>query len=217
MTAIPADVLAPETTTPLATRTSSALQSEAIRSQKLPVPSQGRRILTRRYATRCRGRRRRGRERRVEVLRDVGNAPLEGHRPALRVLRDEVGLGADDVQHDALAQLLAQVRQPAAHLAEAVVVGDAVAQDAGVRAAVVQARDGAEALLPGRVPDLQPHDGVGVGVEDALGQERGADRRRRVGLWSEGAVDVAVDEGGLADALRAEHDNFGFEGGHGGG
>ena len=33
-------------------------------------------------------------------------------------------------------------------------------------------------------------------------------------MGSEGAVDVAVDKGGFADALGAEYDDFGFEGGH---
>lgn len=46
---------------------------------------------------------------------------------------------------------------------------------------------------------------------DAFGEEGGADCGG-VGR-EEGAVDVAVDEGGFADALGAEDDDFGFEGG----
>lgn len=215
MATVPADVLTPEATAALTARAARAVQRQAVRSQKVTVAREGGGALARRDAAGRRGRGRRGRERRVQVLGDVGDAALEGHGAAGGVLGDEVGLGADDVQDDGLAELLAQVGQPAAHVAEAVLVGDAVAQDAGVGAAVVEARDGAEALLAGRVPDLEAHDRVSVGVEDPLGQEGGADRGGRVRLWPEGAVDVAVDERRLAHALGAEDDDLGFEGAHG--
>lgn len=66
-------------------------------------------------------------------------------------------------------------------------------------AAVVEARDGAEALLAGGVPDLQADGGVGGGVEDALGDEGRADSGGGGG-GVEGVADVALDEGGFADA-----------------
>lgn len=66
-------------------------------------------------------------------------------------------------------------------------------------AAVVQARDAAEALLAGGVPDLEAHGGVRGGVEDAFCEEGGADGGVGSG-GGEGVVDVAMDEGGLANA-----------------
>lgn len=60
------------------------------------------------------------------------------------------------------------------------------------------------------IPDLQADDRVRVRVDDALGQEAGADRRRGLGRV-EGALAVAHDERRLTDALRAEDDDLGFE------
>jgi hypothetical protein len=64
--------------------------------------------------------------------------------------------------------------------------------------------------LPRRVPDLQPNDGGGIDIDDALRQERCAYRRlcrgrRKCVLY------VAVHEGRLAYALAAEHDNLRFK------
>jgi hypothetical protein len=53
------------------------------------------------------------------------------------------------VQHNVGRQVAAQLGQPDAHLGEGGGVGDGVAEDAGVGAAVVEARDGAEAFLAG--------------------------------------------------------------------
>lgn len=66
-------------------------------------------------------------------------------------------------------------------------------------AAVIEARDTAEPLLAGGVPDLQAHDGVGCAVEDALGDEGCADGGGGGG-GVEGVPDIALDEGGLADS-----------------
>jgi len=114
------------------------------------------------------------------------------------------------MQHHLLAELLPQIRKPAAHLAEALFVGDTVAEDTRVRAAVVEPGYGAEAFLARRVPDLQADNGVRVCVQDTLGEKGGTDCGGGVGEGPEGAVDVAVDEGGFADALGAEDYDFGF-------
>lgn len=66
-------------------------------------------------------------------------------------------------------------------------------------AAVVQAGYGAKALLAGGVPDLQADGGVGCCVEDALCDEGRADGGGGGG-GVEGVADVALDEGGFADA-----------------
>ena len=67
-----------------------------------------------------------------------------------------------------------------------------------MRAAVVQTRDTAESFLARCIPDLETHDCVGGGVEDAFGDEGRADGGSG-GCWVEGVADVAVDEGGFAD------------------
>ena len=65
-------------------------------------------------------------------------------------------LVADQDPVDHLAVLVDLV-QPALHVGEALAAGDVVDDDDAVRAAVVGAGDGAEALLARRVPDLQLH------------------------------------------------------------
>jgi hypothetical protein len=64
--------------------------------------------------------------------------------------------------------------------------------------------------LPRRVPDLQPNDGGGIDIDDALRQERCAYRRLCRGR-RESVLYVAVHEGRLAYALAAEHDNLRFK------
>lgn len=174
------------------------------------------------------GRRRRA-EARGQVLGDVGDAALKGDLALGGVARDDVGLGADDVQDDVGGEVAAELGQPEAHFGEGLGVRDGVAEDAGVGAAVVEARDGAEAFLAGwtgrgglvwgvrgrggartGVPDLEADDCVRVGVDDALGHEASADGGcDLVGL--EGAFAVAHDQRRLADALGAEDDDLGLE------
>jgi len=66
-----------------------------------------------------------------------------------------------------------------------------------------------------RIPYLQPDDRVGVGVDDAFGQEARADRGRDLGR-AERAFAVARHQGRLPDALGADHDDLGLERRHGG-
>lgn len=65
--------------------------------------------------------------------------------------------------------------------------------------------------MPSGIPDLEADGGGRFGVEDAFREEGGADCAG--GRWGrEGILDVALDEGGFADALGAEDADFGFEG-----
>lgn len=103
---------------------------------------------------RCVGERRGGRGRRAalagcEVLGNVGDAALERDLARGRVAGDDVGLGADDMKNHVSGEVTAELGQPDAHVGEGLGVGDGVAQDTGVGATVVEAGDGAEALLAG--------------------------------------------------------------------
>jgi hypothetical protein len=183
MATIPADILSPEATTALAI---GALQRTRRRTDTHPHP---------------RRRRRRRRLRRVQLLSDVRNRPLKRHPAPGRIHRNDIRLGPDNMDHDGiiLRQMLLQLEQPPRHLLEALLVRDVVAEQTRVRAAVVQPRDTPEALLAGRVPDLETDDGVGGGVEDALGDEGGADGGRD-GRGVKGVLHIALDERGFADS-----------------
>ena len=64
--------------------------------------------------------------------------------------------------------------------------------------------------MPRCVPNLQPDNGRGIDIDDALRQERCAYRRLCRGR-RKSVLYVAVHKGRLAYALAAEHDDFGFE------
>lgn len=85
-----------------------------------------------------------------------------------------------------------------------------IAKNTSIRAAIIQPRNGAKALLACRVPDLQAYLGVCVTVDDALGHEGGADGAGDLRRF-EGALAIAHDEARLADALRTQHHDLGFE------
>lgn len=129
MAAIPADLLAPEAGAAFRARALGADVDGGVGALPLWRALEPRR--------RCRGRRRR--EPRREVVRHVGDAPLEGHFAPRGLARYEVRLGPDDVQDDVGGQVAAQLGQPDAHFFEGGKVGDAIAEDASVRAAVVKA------------------------------------------------------------------------------
>jgi hypothetical protein len=106
------------------------------------------------------------------------------------------------MNHDALGLgVPPQFSQPTRHFLEGCFIRDVVAEDAGVRAAVVEPADAAEALLACCVPDLEADGCVGGSVKDALGEEGGTDGGGG-GEGRERVVDVAVYEGGFADAYR---------------
>lgn len=63
------------------------------------------------------------------------------------------------------------------------------------------------------IPDLQAYDSVGITVDDPLRHEARADGAGRLG-GVESALAVPRDERRLADALGAQDDDLGLEGGH---
>lgn len=66
-----------------------------------------------------------------------------------------------------------------------------------------------------RIPDLEAHSRGSVDVHYLFGDKRGTDGGL-CGWRGEGILDVAVHQRSLADALAAEHDDFGLEAvGHG--
>jgi len=84
----------------------------------------------------CRGRRRAHAWR--EVICYVGDAALEWDVALGGVPRDDVGFGADDVEDNVCGEVAAEFGEPDAHFFEGGWVRDAVAEDAGVGAAVVE-------------------------------------------------------------------------------
>jgi hypothetical protein len=77
---------------------------------------------------------------------DLGRAAVDDP------LRREVALVADEEFDDAVGGVALDLRQPIPHVVERRRVGDVVHDHDAVRAAVVGARDRAEALLAGGVP-----------------------------------------------------------------
>lgn len=68
-------------------------------------------------------------------------------------------------------------------------------------------------MLLTRVPYLEAYNRVRITVDDPLRHEARADRGGRLG-WIESSFAVPRNEGGLADALGAENDDFGLQRGH---
>ena len=249
MAAVPADVLAPEAAAAfgvgaLELRVAAAvvgclLVMVVVRWEREVVvgASRGRGGKSCSSSSSSSGRRRCGRPARIQLLGNVGDGAFEGDGAGGGVLGHDVGFGADDVDDEAVvlvgllllvftlaaddAALGLEFAEPGLHVLPAGFVGDVVAEQAGVRAAVVEAREAPEAFLARCVPDLEAYGGGGVRVEDAFGVEGGADGGLRGGGGGGGegvgGGDEAVDEGGFADALGAEDYEFGFEGGGEGG
>lgn len=90
--------------------------------------------------------------------------------------------------------------KPNLDVSEAILIRDIVHQDGSKCTAIIQWRHGPESLLTRRVPDLQPNL---ARIDDELfGEEAGANGGgQRVGEVTRG---VAVHDGGLADALTAD-------------
>lgn len=206
MTTIPPNLLPPKRRAALTIR---ALQHPGTSTRcPRPTPTKHPRPKTQSHAhthTHPRSRRRRRRSTWVQLLRDVGYGPLKGHAAHTRVYSDDIALCADDMDDEGVGiafvttDVASQLAQPAGHLLEAVFVGDVIAEEAGVGAAVVETRDGAEALLAGSVPDLEADGGVGGCIEDTFGHKGRADGGSGGG-GVEGVPDVTLDERGFADA-----------------
>lgn len=173
MAAVPANILTPEATTALAVGTL--------------------------YAAACRkphaSSRRRGRGlRRVELLGNVGDGALKGHAAARRVERNNVRLGADNMNDQRLltCQIILQLQQPSRHLLEAFLVGDVVAEQTRVGAAVIEAGNTAKTFLARRVPYLEANGGVGRSVDDALG-DKGRTNSRSGGGRAKVVIHITMD------------------------
>ena len=67
--------------------------------------------------------------------------------------------------------------------------------------------------LPTSVPDLKPNSRVCVCIMNSLGKEAGANSTSGM-VRLKDTLAITADEARLADALCAEDDNLGFEGGH---
>ena len=89
-----------------------------------------------------------------------------------------VALVADEDAGDVVGGVFLDLVHPVFDGAEALAVGDVVGDDDAVGALVVAARDGFEALLASRVPDLQ-FDGLAVDL-DGPDLEVDADGRHEV-------------------------------------
>ena len=76
-------------------------------------------------------------------------------RTVVAIRTGNVSLVAHQELVDVLSRVLVDLRQPALHVIERRAVGHIVHDDDAVRAAVVGAADGAEALLASCVPNLQ--------------------------------------------------------------
>lgn len=201
--AVPADVLGPEPAVPLAVWRHTPTVVVDVVIVVIVAVVVGAADARARGRRRCLGR--------VQLLGDVGDGTLKGHPSTGRVVRHDIRLGADDVDDQPVrgltvsstasstAEILLELEQPAAHLVKGALVGDVVAEQPRVGAAVVEARDAAEALLAGGVPYLQPHDGVRGRVEHPLGDERGPDGRRGR-RRAERVADVALHQAGLPDS-----------------
>lgn len=134
MTGVPANLLAPEAGAPL--RAWAPGFDAARREIRLSVDGRG-------------GRGWRAAEARGQIFGYVSDAALKGHLAKRWVAGNNIGFGADDVQHDICGQIAAQLGQPLAHVGKRLGIGDAVAEDASVGTAIVQTGYGAETLLAG--------------------------------------------------------------------
>ena len=120
---------------------------------------------------------------------------------------DPVSLGSGDGQHNVVVVgLLLELVGPVGETLKALLRGGVVAEGDGGRILVVDVGEGAELLAAGRVPDLQfdfygLHDVLWRDLDD-LGGVVGAEGGFCV---RELALDVAVDDAGLAYARVAQH------------
>lgn len=192
MATIPPDLLSPEGRAALGIRTLQRTRSRRRRTSEHTSPES--KAHSRRRRRRCSGR--------IKLLRDIGNSPLERNTSRARIQRDDIGFRAHDVDHErlvALADIPPQLAQPARHLGETVLVGDIIAEETGVRAAVIKTRDRAKTFLASRIPDLKTDGRVGGRIENAFRDERRADGRC-CSSGSESVANVSMDEGGFADS-----------------
>ena len=154
---------------------------------------------------------------RIQLFTHISYTTLKRHLSPPRFAGHYIGLCPHHMQHQIRVTITLQLPQPDPHLLKTLPAGDIIAQNRRVRASIIQPRNRTKPFLPRCIPDLESNQRARFGIVDACGEEGGADGRLRFVGRQEGLFDVAVDEGGLAYALRAEDDEFGFERGGWGG
>ena len=171
--------------------------------------------------------RRHGEEGLLDVGRGLGrgleelNAERVGELLALLggddALRGQVGLVADQELVDVLASVPVDLVQPLLHVVEGLVVGDVVDDDDAVGSAVVGRGNGAEALLPRGVPNLEL-DGLAVELDgaDLEVDPDGGDVRLGVGVVGKSEEEARLSDAGISDEQELEQ-VIAVEGGGGGG
>eukprot|EP00636_Phaeomonas_parva_P006845 CAMPEP_0118879552 /NCGR_PEP_ID=MMETSP1163-20130328/19295_1 /TAXON_ID=124430 /ORGANISM="Phaeomonas parva, Strain CCMP2877" /LENGTH=234 /DNA_ID=CAMNT_0006815739 /DNA_START=120 /DNA_END=822 /DNA_ORIENTATION=- len=136
----------------------------------------------------------------AQALREL-LAHLRGHRPRI----DHVDLVPDEQRLHGRRRVPLDVAQPVLHILERLRVRHVVDHDDAVRAAVVLRRDGAEALLPRRVPDLQLHAlAVQVQRADLEVHADGADVLVRVRVFRVPQHEAALPHVHVADEQNLE-------------
>ena len=170
--------------------------------------------------------RRHGEEGLLDVGRGLGrgleelNAERVGELLALLggddALRGQVGLVADQELVDVLASVPVDLVQPLLHVVEGLVVGDVVDDDDAVGSAVVGRGNGAEALLPRGVPNLEL-DGLAVELDgaDLEVDPDGGDVRLGVGVVGKSEEEARLSDAGISDEQELEQ-VIAVEGGGGG-
>jgi hypothetical protein len=126
---------------------------------------------------------------------------LVGVDLAVRAVR----LVADKELVDVVGRELVDLLQPVADVVERLLVRDVVDDDDAVRAAVVGGGDGAEALLAGRVPDLELDLlAVELEVADLEVDADGGDVRVSVRVVGEAEKKARLADAGIADEKKLE-------------
>ena len=72
------------------------------------------------------------------------------------------------MDYDIVPDIVSQLRKPSTHLLKAAFIQNAVNQNDGGRATVIQFGDATESLLTGGVPDLEPYNDAGINIENSL-------------------------------------------------
>mmetsp|Transcript_20605 Transcript_20605/g.53255 ORF Transcript_20605/g.53255 Transcript_20605/m.53255 type:complete len:308 (+) Transcript_20605:259-1182(+) len=120
-------------------------------------------------------------------------------------LARQVALVADEQLVDVLRCIPVNLVQPGLDVLERLRVGDVIHDDDAVRAAVIAARDRAEALLPRRIPDLQL-DGLAIELNRANFEVHAdrADVRLRVRVVSEAQQQARLAHATVANQHQLE-------------
>eukprot|EP00429_Kryptoperidinium_foliaceum_P114298 CAMPEP_0176317086 /NCGR_PEP_ID=MMETSP0121_2-20121125/69064_1 /TAXON_ID=160619 /ORGANISM="Kryptoperidinium foliaceum, Strain CCMP 1326" /LENGTH=264 /DNA_ID=CAMNT_0017659311 /DNA_START=231 /DNA_END=1022 /DNA_ORIENTATION=- len=140
----------------------------------------------------------------LEERHAIGLGQLQGLLVVDGALGREVALAAHEELPHRLRDILVDLLDPMAHVLERLPVRHVVDDDDALRAAVVAAGDGAEALLPSCVPDLQPAH-LAVEVQRANLEVHADGAHVLLGVR---AVGESEEEAGLPDAGVADEQDL---------